>query len=299
MLGKIASVKRMAVHDGPGVRTTLFLKGCPLQCRWCHNPECIAMMPEIAYIEHKCVNCGDCTTLCVANTIVDHTHRFDRNQCIHCGKCALVCLGGAFTFYGKSVTSQEAADILLEDRAFYQTSGGGITLSGGEPLLQPDFTAEVLRLMKQEGIHTAVDTCGLASQKTLEKMIPYTDLFLYDIKAIDPDVHRSLTGQDNAQILQNLAFLMREKKQVEIRIPYIPGMNDQEIPAMGRFLRDLDFDLPIRVLPYHPYAASKYTAIGRTYTMPDIKRPAPQEMETAVSTLKAFGLNAFDGGNLS
>ncbi len=296
-MGRIVSVKRMAVHDGPGLRTTLFLKGCPLKCRWCHNPECISPKPQAAYIEKKCLVCGECTGVCPASRLEESRHVFDRELCTACGKCADFCLGEALVFYGREVSPEDALALLLEDRAFYEQSGGGATLSGGEPLMQPEFTSALLRLLKENCVHTALDTCGFASRAAVDAVLPYTDLFLYDVKAADEQVHIRLTGRSNRPVIDNLRYIVSRGKRIEIRIPLIPGLNDQEIPAIGQILGGIGGIERVRVLPYHPFAASKYHSLGETYDMPDIRRPGPEQMASAVAALKACGLNTIDGGH--
>lgn len=295
MRGLITAVKRMAVHDGPGLRTTLFLKGCPLKCLWCHNPEGISPKTQTAFDEKKCAHCGACA-VCPANRMVDGRHVFDASQCAGCGRCESLCPREAFTFYGRGVTVEEILPELLEDRVFYETSGGGVTLSGGEPLMQPDFTLHLLRALKGAGIRTAIDTCGFAPQSVLEKMLPYTDLFLFDLKAVDPALHRRLTGRENTLILENLRFLSAQNVAVEIRIPLVPGQNDGEIPAMGALLAALPHPVRrVKVLPYHPYAGSKYRALGMDYALPGLKALDPAVAEQAAECLRAMGLNAVSG----
>ena len=203
MKGIISDIKRFAVHDGDGIRTTVFFKGCPLKCVWCHNPEGISFKPQLAYYENKCIDCGECVSVCPSNAhkLTDEGHSFQRDLCIACGKCEEKCLGSALNFYGKEVTVDELLPTLLEDKGFYETSGGGVTLSGGECLCQADFCVKLLKALKKEGINTAVDTCGFVSQDALDKVLPYTDIFLYDIKAIEEDVHIKCTGQSNKQVL--------------------------------------------------------------------------------------------------
>ena len=211
MKATVSDIKRFAVHDGDGIRTTVFLKGCPLKCVWCHNPESISFNTQIAFYQNKCIGCGACTQVCpsAAHGIIDADHVFERSLCIGCGRCEKVCLGEALKFYGREMTVSELLPILLEDKVFYETSGGGVTISGGECLCHADFCAELLKSLKREGINTAVDTCGFVPKVALEKIAPFTDMFLYDIKALDEHVHIRCTGKSNKLILEN--YLMKIK----------------------------------------------------------------------------------------
>ena len=206
MKALISDIKHFAVHDGDGIRTTVFFKGCPLKCVWCHNPESIDFKPRVAYYENKCIGCGECISVCSsgAHKITQDGHIFERDLCVACGKCEKACLGEALKFYGKEMTVDELLPILLEDKDFYETSGGGVTLSGGECLCLADFCAELLQMLKKEGINTAVDTCGYVPKESIDKVLPYTDTFLYDIKAIDENVHMKCTGKSNRLILENI-----------------------------------------------------------------------------------------------
>jgi len=269
MQGVITDIKRFAVHDGDGIRTTVFFKGCPLSCVWCHNPEGIISAPQIAYFSHKCMHCGQCVHLCDSNSIVNGEHLFDRNACTQCGTCLTKCQGEAFKLYGKTVSVQEVMQAVLEDRLFYETSGGGVTLSGGECLLQSEFCAEVLKNLKKEGIHTAVDTCGFVPKTAFEQVAEFTDVFLYDIKAVDEAVHIRCTGRSNQLILENLKFLDSLNKQVEIRVPFVPGWNDGEMEKISLFLKEFSCVKKVKVLPYHNFAKSKYMALGMENTLPD------------------------------
>ena len=241
MVAIISDIKRFAVHDGDGIRTAVFFKGCPLRCRWCHNPEGMRETPQLSYNEIKCINCGVCAQQCPngAQGFDKSGHHFQRDLCKNCGKCISQCLGQALRLYGKYVTVEDLLPPLLEDRIFYENSGGGVTLSGGEPLMQADFCCELLKRLKQEGINTAIDTCGFVKQEKIAQVLPHTDMFLYDIKAFDPMVHQFCTGQSNKCILENLRYIDSCGKAVEIRIPYIPTMNDGEIENIGIFLKDL------------------------------------------------------------
>ncbi|MBE6637016.1 MAG: glycyl-radical enzyme activating protein [Ruminococcaceae bacterium] len=271
MKAKILEIKRFAVHDGKGIRTTVFFKGCPLHCLWCHNPESISFTPEIAYYEQKCLHCMECVSVCPtgAHQNSEGRHLYDRNAaCTHCARCAKACLGQALIYYGKSMTVEELLPVLLSDKDFYNTTGGGVTLSGGECLMFPDFCAVLLQRLKEHGIHTAVDTCGFVPREALNAVIPYTDIFLYDVKAIREEVHIACTGQSNRLILENLRYLDSQKKNIEIRIPYVPGHNDTEMPAIAAFLATLTQVSGIRILPYHNFASTKYTALDIPCTMP-------------------------------
>ena len=290
MKAKIFEVKRFAVHDGDGIRTTVFFKGCPLKCVWCHNPEGIDFKPQLAYYQDKCINCGECVSVCPsgAHCITEKAHIFDREKCIACGKCANVCLGDALTFYGKEMTVAELLPILSEDKEFYDNSGGGVTLSGGECLMHADFCAELLKALKENGINTAVDTCGFVSKEALDKVMPYTDIFLYDLKAYDDDVHIKCTGHSNKIILENLKYLDGCGKKIEIRIPYVPDFNNDQIEKISEFLKELKNITKVRVLPYHNYAGTKYAALNMQNTLPKIL-PTHYEITTAEACVNEHG----------
>ena len=267
----ICDIKRFAVHDGDGIRTTLFFKGCPLKCVWCHNPESISPKPQLAYYTHKCIECGECVKVCKqrAHIYQEKKHIFNPELCIGCGKCEDVCLGNALKLYGKEYTLEQLLPILLEDREFYESSGGGVTISGGECLLQVEFCTELLQELKKEGIHTAVDTCGFVPREALEKVIPYVDVFLYDMKAVDEDVHMRCTGQSNVRILENLKYIDSCNKRIEIRIPYVPEYNSNQRGKMIDFIKELRNITKVEVLAYHNYAGSKYDALFMLNTLPD------------------------------
>ncbi len=264
MTARIFEIKRFAVHDGDGIRTTVFFKGCPLRCVWCHNPEGLSSEQQTAYYAHKCIGCGEC-----------QKDGFTPEDCP----------GDARVIYGRKITVDELLPILLEDKAFYDNSGGGVTLSGGECLVQADFCAELLRRLKAEGIHTAVDTCGFVSREALDKVLPYADVFLYDIKAFDEDVHIRCTGQSNKLILENLKYLDSLGKSIEIRIPYVPEYNSDQMEKIASFLSGLHNVTKIRVLPYHNYAGSKYAALHIENTLP-ARLPTEEELAAAQNTVK-------------
>ncbi len=257
MKAMITDIKRFAVHDGDGIRTTVFFKGCPLKCVWCHNPESISFKPQTGFYKNKCIGCGECKR-----------SDFTPDEC----------LSGARVLYGKEMTVNELLPLLLEDRDFYETSAGGVTLSGGECLCQADFCAELLRELKKEGINTAVDTCGFVPRESIDKVIAYTDTFLYDIKAIDENVHIKCTGRPNGLILENIKYIDSLGKAIEVRIPYVPEYNSGEIDGIAEFLRPLKNIKAVKILPYHNYAGSKYAALGMENTLPEVL-PLKEEIE--------------------
>ena len=282
MKATITQIKRFAVHDGDGIRTTVFLKGCPLECVWCHNPEAISYRPELAFHEDKCVGCMACTRVCPTGAHIQEegAHRLERSLCSACGQCVPVCAKEALTLWGREMSVEELMPLLLEDREFYLDSGGGVTLSGGECLTKPQFCRELLRCLKAEGIHTAVDTCGFVDWSAFEAVLEYTDLFLYDVKAVDREVHMRCTGQGNESILDNLRRLDAQGKRIEIRIPYVPGWNDSQMEPIRELLAGMKHISRVKVLPYHNYAGSKYVSLGMENTLPNLC-PSPEAVARA------------------
>ena len=291
----ITDIKRFAVHDGPGIRTTFFLKGCPLKCIWCHNPEAIPHPPVMACYTHRCINCGNCVPVCKeqAQIMVNGVHRHLSGKCTACGACETVCLGNALKLYGKTLTLDEALAIALEDADFYRESGGGVTISGGEPLVQSAFTLNFLRALKENNIHTALDSCLFVPQKHLQEALAVTDIFLIDFKHPDSARHKELTGQNNELIKENLEFLAANGAKIAIRIPFVPGCNSalSELEETGKYLSRFRLE-EVRLLPYHALARSKYAALQLTDTMPEAAAPTPAELNAAVEILKQYGLPA-------
>lgn len=300
MEGSIFDIKRFAVHDGRGIRTTVFFKGCSLKCIWCHNPEGIYHARQLGFLAHKCVHCGACAAVCPsgAHTLdAGHSHHFDRSKCLLCGKCASACRNKALALYGQSVTVEEILPALLQDKDFFDESHGGVTLSGGEALLQADFCVELLQKLKEAGVDTAVDTCGFVPAETFRKVLPYTDTFLYDMKHMDSRQHQRLTGHPNELILENLRMICEMGAQIEIRIPLVPDCNDdpENMHAMGRFLQGLKGINRVKVLPYHEFARTKYASLAMEDTMPHVRIPEDPDLHAAVNILRSYGLNAVSG----
>ena len=292
--GRYVNVKRFEIHDGDGIRTTLFLKGCPLRCLWCHNPEGLSPKAELGYYPHKCIGCGECVSACPqgAHYFENGKHVYNREKCIACGKCEEACLGNALVFYGKEITVGEILPKLTEDREFYKKSGGGVTVSGGEPLMQAEFVAALFLALKEQGINTALDSSLFAKREALEKVLPYTDTVLADVKAIDRELHKKLTGVDNTVILDNLRYLNEIGKPVEIRIPYIPGKNEDELPKIAEALSGLGCIKKVKLLAYHDLSGTKYDSINMEYPMPGVAAPKKSLMQEKLQMLLDAGLNA-------
>ncbi len=298
--GIVTDFKRFAVHDGDGIRTTVFLKGCPLKCVWCHNPESISPKPELAFYSEKCTGCGECMRVCpngahifeAGDTPDSYIHKLDRTKCAACGKCAEVCPSDALKLCGRRMSVDEVMKIVAEDRIFYETSNGGMTLSGGEPTLQPEFALALLRAAKEDGISTALDTCGYTKREVYESLLPYTDIFLYDIKHITDEGHIRCTGRSNRLILDNLRFLSDAGAKIEIRIPLVPGYNDdaETLDGIGQLLSTVNIT-KAKLLPYHSYARSKYLSLGIPDTLPDVERPSSERLEAAAKLLRGYGAN--------
>ena len=222
----ISDIQHFSLGDGPGIRTTVFFKGCNLHCPWCHNPETISPKPELLYFERLCISCGKCAALCGCHKITDGRHEFERSQCSSCGKCAHSCPSGALKFYGQAMTAEEIIEDILQDEDFYRQSSGGVTLSGGEPLLQADFCAHLAKMCKQNGIKVLLDTAGNVNYSQFEKVLPYIDCVYLDLKGADSEKMQKLTGANMELILDNLRRLIRDNISATVRIPIIPQYND-------------------------------------------------------------------------
>ncbi|MEK6794069.1 MAG: glycyl-radical enzyme activating protein [Spirochaetota bacterium] len=280
--GIVLSVLRASFNDGPGIRTTVFLKGCPLRCAWCHNPESQSPKPMLAYLEHNCSRCGACAAACPngCHVLSISLHTIDRSHCTACGACAKACGNGALIVKGTMMNVDEIMNDVMKDMDFYRSSGGGITISGGEPLMQADLCAELLSRAKAEGIHTAVETSGFASRQVIERIAPLASLFLFDLKGMDDERHRQHTGVSNRMIHENAAWLCNIGAEIIFRLPLIPGMNDtdDDLSSLRQFIRSLPGEHTLEIMPYHSMAADKAVQIGSAYAC-DALEPTEEDRE--------------------
>jgi len=294
--GIVFDIKKFSLHDGPGIRTTVFFKGCGLRCWWCHNPESQRRQPELLLRPERCIRCGACINECPEGAI--HEFVTHREHCKCCGACVTVCMAEAREIVGREMTVEQVMADILTDVVFYDESGGGVTFSGGEPLLQDEFLLDLLRACKAHDLHTAVDTCGFASPEILERVRPYVDLFLYDLKLMDEQRHREVTGVSNALILENLERLAANHHPVVLRVPIIPQINDDEknLRQLGAFVRTLPAVVRGDLLAYHKLGIEKHERLNSQNPMPETTPPATDEMAAIKSLLESFGLKVTLGG---
>ena len=299
--GIIFDIKRYAIHDGPGIRTTAFLKGCLLNCPWCHNPEGRNEKPEFMWWAEKCIGCKDCQSACCKEAIsfADDSLAIDKAKCDLCGDCADACPSEALKLVGEEMTITRVLNVIEKDRAFYDQSGGGVTLSGGEPLVQPDFSLSLLKACKERGIRTAIDTCGYVDSEVLVRISEHVDLFLYDLKLIDEENHRRFTGVSNKFILKNLKKLSENRQKTIVRFPLLPGVNDDEssIREVGEYVSSLRGVKEINVLPYHRGGREKSRRItGSADQLYNNSPPSAATLNRVEERLKSFGLKVRVGG---
>lgn len=298
--GIIFDIKKFSIHDGPGIRTTIFLKGCPLQCAWCHNPEGISPNPEIHLWEQRCIACGDCVEVCPnsAVSLQEGLRLWDREICTRCGRCAGICPAETVQLVGETMSVTQVLGEIKKDVIYYDQSGGGATFSGGEPLNQTRFLKALLEKCQELEIHTAVDTSGLSPWKNYQEIIPFTDLFLFDLKLMDDHRHKQFTGVSNRLILENLKKLKDVGKQIVVRVPVIPGINDhpENIAETSNFLTSLGGIQNIDILPYHRIASDKYRRMESEYPLKDIQPPSADEMEMIASQFRTDGFTVTIGG---
>jgi pyruvate formate lyase activating enzyme len=297
----IWDIKQYALHDGPGIRTTVFFKGCPLRCAWCCNPESQSFVPEVTWIAENCIGCRQCVQLCPQQAIevVSEALCIDADRCDGCGRCADNCPGGALQTMGKVYTIDRLMEEVLKDEGFFWRSGGGLTLSGGEPLARVGFARRLLKRYKQETHgHTAVETCGQADPEAVAALLPLVDLWLFDLKHIDPAAHRRGTGADNRRILENARTICEAGAALIPRIPLIPGFNDDRpsLVALATFAAALPGVNEVHLMPYHRLGQSKYTRLNRPYPLGDRRPPTPAAIETARRIFADAGLKTGIGG---
>jgi len=296
--GYIYHIMRYSLHDGPGIRTTVFFKGCPLRCWWCHNPESQAVRPELMFFAERCLACGDCIPLCPEGAVhwVDGAISVS-SACKSCGTCVDICPAGARELVGRWMTIEEALAEIEKDRVFYDQSGGGVTFSGGEPLLQPAFLEALVAACRARGIHTVLETSGLARGETLRKLSGMVDLFYFDVKLVDGAKHRQYTGVGNEAILENLETLAEAGASVVVRMPLIPGVNDDEenISATMRLLKRLRLR-QIHVLPYHRTGIEKYRRLDQPNRMQDVAPPPREQVRAVAAQFEDAGFTVKIGG---
>ena len=302
MEGMVFNIQRYSIHDGPGIRTTVFFKGCSLRCFWCHNPESMDLNPQIQIFPRKCISCGNCFEACPfhAHYINEGQRFFKREICRGCGECAGTCYGEALVLTGKMMTGEEIIKEVEKDRPFYKNSDGGVTFSGGEPLLQKEFLKALLMGSKDRGLHTAVDTAGNVPWQSFKEILPYTDLFLFDIKAYSEKIHKQATGAGNSRIIENLKLLTTENNDIWIRIPVIPDINDnmEEMEKISAYLAGLKRIKQIELLPYHQFGAGKYETLGMEYKAMKCVPPNKELMDRLEGLFIKKGLNVKRNKNI-
>ena len=277
MIGTIFNIQKFCINDGPGIRTTVFFKGCPLNCAWCHNPESKSVKPELLYSPDKCIMCGACAVACKtgAHAFSESGHTLDRALCVACGACADVCPTSALEISGYQKSVEDVIREVMKDKIFYDNSGGGMTLSGGEPMAQLGFAEALLSEAKKNGLHTAIETCGFSKTENYERILPLVDLFLFDWKISDPELHKKYTGVDNALIEKNLRFISASGGKIVLRCPIIPTVNDTDshFAKIADLAEELDGILSVDVEPYHPLGIGKAQRLGKDVAFEELGIP--------------------------
>ena len=291
----VTNIQGYSIHDGPGIRTVVFLKGCPLRCNWCANPENLTAAAEIGFLKNLCKNCGKCAGKCPADAIVpgEAVYRIDRNKCNGCGSCVDVCFYGALVRYGDLFTSEEVFNKVKRDKMFYDSSGGGVTVSGGEPLIYPEFVYELFSCCKAAGINTCIETCGYAPATALRRVLPVTDWVYFDLKHLDPAAHKEHTGHSNKQILENARLAAAEASNILFRLPLIPGVNDGDnnIRETADFIKLSGSEAAgIQLMPYHRAGQVKYEALDMTYMTSGLDIMKEDQIEAIKQKFIDFGV---------
>lgn len=287
--GTVFNIQKFCVNDGPGIRTTVFLKGCPLNCLWCHNPESKHIFPELLYDERKCIGCGKCAAVCESgcHLFKNGAHVFERQNCIRCMKCSEVCVTDALETAGKESTVDEVIAEVMRDEVFYKNSGGGMTLSGGEPMLQFDFTYALLKAAKENGLHTCIETCGYCDADSYKKIADLVDIFLFDYKITDPSVHKRYTGVSNELIFSNLKMLDDMGAKTVLRCPIIPTVNDtaEHFSGIADTANSLKNIIGINIEPYHPLGSSKSELLGSDYGLKELTFPEEEAVKAWIEAI--------------
>jgi pyruvate formate lyase activating enzyme len=294
--GTIFDIKKYAIHDGPGIRTTIFFKGCPLRCWWCHNSEGLKLEPEITFKENRCIKgCSECIEVCQRGALSRSGQGvvIQRDKCNLCGECIQACPSEALQIIGRKMTVAEVMKEIEKEMVFYDESGGGVTFSGGEPLMQPEFLEAILKECKEKNINTALDTSGYASSEVMDKISDKVDLFLYDLKLMDEEKHKKYTGVSNKLILENLRKLAARGSKVAIRIPLIPGINDDEdnINRTAELIHSLEIIKNISLLPYHKAGREKYKRLNLLDKMSKTQAPSAERVKEIMKSLKHLGFS--------
>jgi pyruvate formate lyase activating enzyme len=299
-MGLVFNIQKYSLHDGPGIRTTVFLKGCPLECAWCHNPEGISPQGEMVVMESRCIACGECRGACpqAEGAAGGKALPVEVEHCERCGACLEACPTGGRRLIGQEMPVTQLMEIIEEDRIFYEDSDGGVTFSGGEPLYQFEFLRELLRACRIRRLHTVVDTCGFTREADLVALAPLTGLFLYDLKMMDDAKHQKYTGVSNARILSNLQALGAAHERIWIRVPVIPGINDseREIKELAHFVAGVPGVQQVNLLPYHRTGLPKACRLGRGSPLSEFEPPSAESLNRAADILSSFGLTTRIGG---
>lgn len=295
MTGLVTNIQGYSIHDGPGIRTVVFFKGCGLECRWCSNPECISANAEVGFIKNLCTKCGKCSGVCPDDALDYQEGKYpgiDRRRCNGCSICSMACVYKALITYGQLMNAEEIFDVVKRDKMFYEASSGGVTVSGGEALLQPLMVAALFEKCRQEGIHTCVETSGYAAESAFQQVLPLTDYVLFDLKLMNPDKHQQYTGKPNNLILSNAKLVAKSGVVTLYRMPLIPGINDdaQNIKDTSEFLKGLGNNTRLELMPYHRLGKGKYESLGKKYLLPDVPIPEQEYLESIKKAFELKGL---------